>query len=351
MSLMNVSLLPPTRLDAPNAALVPLVEILRCPRCNGRMGEAGRTLVCRGCSQRYPITDGVPQLFVPNDWDDRKPDVTEIVKDFYEETPFPNYDDVDSRETLRKKARLGVFARILDEQIPSDALVLEAGSGTGQLTNFLGMDWRRRVIGADLCMNSLKLAKDFRDRFGVVNADFLQMNLFRPPFADAGMDVVIANGVLHHTADPEGGFRAILAKLKPGGYIVIGLYNRLGRLPTLWRRRLIELFGDRMAAFDHRLRGQRLNTGRWQAWFRDQYKHPHESKHSIDEVLGWFERNRVEFLSSIPSIGDVELDENEPIFAPHRTGTRLDRLSTEIEMLLSGGADGGLFIMIGRKLA
>jgi SAM-dependent methyltransferase len=348
---MNVSLFPSAQLGASAAALIPLIEILRCPRCDGRMEEAGQTFVCRGCSQRYPIMDGIPQLFVPNAWGDGKLDVTDIVKDFYEETPFPNYDDVDSRETLRQKARLGVFARILDEQIPPDVLVLEVGSGTGQLTNFLGMDWRRRAIGADLCMNSLKLAKDFRDRFGVVNADFLQMNLFRPPFADASMDVVISNGVLHHTADPEGGFRAILAKLKPGGYIVIGLYNWLGRLPTLWRRRLIEVFGDRMAALDHRLRGDRLNTGRWAAWFRDQYRHPHESKHSMDEVLGWFKRNRVEFLSSIPSVGDVEFDENEPIFTAHRSGTRLDRLSTEIEMLLSGGTDGGLFIMIGRKLA
>jgi SAM-dependent methyltransferase len=347
---MNVSLFPPTRMSAPNAAVIPLVEILRCPRCDGRMGEAEQTLVCHSCSQRYPITDGIPQLFVPNDWGDGKLDVTDIVKDFYEETPFPNYDDVDSRETLRQKARLGVFARILDEQIPPDALVLEVGSGTGQLTNFLGMDWRRRAIGADLCMNSLKLAKDFRDRFGILNADFLQMNLFQPPFANASMDVVISNGVLHHTADPEGGFRAILAKLKPGGYIIIGLYNWLGRLPTLWRRRLIEVFGDRMAVFDHRLRGDRLNTGRWAAWFRDQYRHPHESKHSMDEVLEWFKRNRVEFLSSIPSIGDTEFDENESIFTTHRAGTRLDRLSTEIEMLLSGGPDGGLYVMIGRKL-
>jgi SAM-dependent methyltransferase len=346
---MNISLLEPAQIDAPHLPLFSVAEVLRCPRCNGRLAEAGQRFVCNSCSQHYPITDGIPQLFMPNDWGDGKLDVTSIVKDFYEETPFPNYDDMDSRETLRKKARLGVFARILDEQIPSDALVLDAGSGTGQLTNFLGMDWRRRVIGADVCMNSLKLAKGFRDRFGIINADFLQMNLYRPPFADASMDVIISNGVLHHTADPEGGFRAIVTKLKPGGYILVGLYNWLGRLPTLWRRRLIEVFGDRMAVLDRRLRGERLNTGRWAAWFRDQYRHPHESKHSMDEVLGWFERNGVQFLSSIPSIGDVEFDENEPVFASHSPGTRLDRLSTEIEMLLSGGTDGGLYIMIGRK--
>jgi len=61
------------------------------------MQESEQILVCHGCSESYPITDGIPQLFVPNDWGDGKLDVTDIVKDFYEETPFPDYDDVDSR--------------------------------------------------------------------------------------------------------------------------------------------------------------------------------------------------------------------------------------------------------------
>lgn len=330
-------------------ALTPLLDIVCCARCGGPLTGAGESLQCSVCRERYPVVDGIPQLFVPNQWDEGKLDVTDIVKAFYETTPFPNYDDLDSRESLRAKARLGVFARLLDEQIPPGSLVLEVGCGTGQLTNFLGMDWRRRCIGADVCMNSLQLAKGFRDRFGVVNADFVQMNLFRPPFADGTMDMVISNGVLHHTADPEGGFRAILAKLRPGGYVLIGLYNWLGRLPTLWRRRLIELFGDRMAALDGRLRGDALNSGRWAAWFRDQYKHPHESKHSMDEVLRWFAENNVDFVSSIPSIGDTEFEDDEPLFESHPAGARRDRLSSEFEMLMSGGKDGGLFIMVGRK--
>ena len=346
---MNIAI-SPARRPPSRAAQTPLIELLCCPRCGGRLQPAKNTFACRDCGQSYPVTDGIPQLFVPNEWGRGKLDVTDIVKDFYEETPFPNYDDLDSRESLQTKARLGIFARLLDEQIPDDAIVLEAGCGTGQLSNFLGMNWRRRIIGADLCMNSLRLAKGFRDRFAVVNADFVQMNLFRPPFADGSMDVVISNGVLHHTADPEGGFRSTLAKLKPGGYILVGLYNWLGRLPTLWQRRLIEVFGDRMAALDSRLRGDALNTGRWAAWFRDQYKHPHESKHSMDEVLRWFKDGGVEFVSSIPSIGDVEFRDDEPLFAPHPTGTRRARVSSELEMLVSGGKDGGLFIMIGKKL-
>jgi SAM-dependent methyltransferase/uncharacterized protein YbaR (Trm112 family) len=347
---MNIVLAPQSQTPPRSVVHTHLLDIVCCARCGGQLRETDDTLTCRNCAQSYPVTDGIPQLFVPNEWGSGKLDVTDIVKEFYEETPFPNYDDLDSRDSLRTKARLGVFARLLDEQIDPDALLLEAGCGTGQLTNFLGMNWRRRVIGADLCMNSLRLGKGFRDRFAIVNADFVQMNLFRPPFADASMDVVICNGVLHHTADPEGGFRAILAKLKPGGHVLIGLYNWLGRLPTLWQRRLIDVFGDRMAALDNRLRGNALNTGRWAAWFRDQYKHPHESKHSMDEVLRWFKENNVEFVSSIPSIGDVEFADDEPMFQPHSVGTYLARLSSELEMLVSGGKDGGLFIMIGTKL-
>jgi SAM-dependent methyltransferase len=163
------------------------------------------------------------------------------------------------------------------------------------------------------------------------------------------MDVVISNGVLHHTADPERAFRSIAAKARPGGHVLVGLYNWLGRLPTLWRRRLIEAFGDRMAVLDGRLRRSGLNAERWSAWFRDQYKHPHESRHSMDEVLRWFTRHDMEFVSSIPSIGDTEFGDEEPIFGPHPRGSRLDRLSSEIDMLLTGGKDGGLFIMVGRK--
>lgn len=333
-----------------DVARTPLLEIVRCARCGGRLAEGdGPRLVCR-CGLVYPLTDGIPQLFVPNAWDGDTLDVTDLVKAFYEATPFPDYDADESRDSLRAKARRGVFARLLDEQLPPDALVLDAGCGTGQLSNFLGMHWRRRVIGADLCMNSLRLARAFRDRCAIVNADFVQMNLFRPPFADASLDVVISNGVLHHTADPEAGFRALLAKLKPGGYVLVGLYNWLGRLPTLWRRRLIAVLGDHVAALDSRWRGRALNPSRWNAWFRDQYKHPHESKHSMDEVLRWFADHHVEFVSSIPSIGDVELGDHEAIFQPHSAGRYLDRLSSELEMLVSGGRDGGLFVMVGRKL-
>lgn len=323
-----------------------LATLARCPRCVGAL--AG--FRCTSCGQCYPVSNGIPQLYAPNEWPADRRDVTDLVKAFYEETPFPTYDDLDSRASLDAEVGSSVFARLLDEQIPPGATVLEAGCGTGQMTNYLGMSWDRRVIGADLCINSLRLGRGFRDRFGIANAEFVQMNLFRPPFADRVFDVVICTGVLHHTVNPEAGFRALAAKVKPGGHIVLGLYNWLARMPTLWRRRAIELFGTRMAAFDRRLRGDALNSGRWQAWFRDQYQHPHESKHSMTEVLGWFKRSGFEFTSSVPMIGDHEFDADARVFEPAPAGSPFDRAVTEFAMLLDGSVDGGIYHMIGRKV-
>ncbi len=47
-----------------------------------------------------------------------------------------------------EKARDGLFARLLNEQIPYDARVVEVGCGTGQLTNFLSIA-HRSVLGVD----------------------------------------------------------------------------------------------------------------------------------------------------------------------------------------------------------
>ena len=325
-----------------------VLPLLRCPVDHDRLtwDPQARRLACG--MHAYPVEAGIPCLFTANEWSADRRDVTDIVKAFYEETPFPNYDGLDTRDSLRRKTTESVFGRLLDEQLPAGAAILEVGCGTGQMTNFLGMGHGRTVIGGDVCLNSLRLANGFRDRFSINNAHFVQINLFRPPFEENSIDVVISNGVLHHTSDCAGAFHSIARLVKPGGIIIIGLYNWIGRLPTLWRRWLIDRLGPSASFLGYRARDKREEARR-RAWFMDQYKHPHETRHSMTELLGWFEAAGFDFTASIPTIGDREFDLDMRLFDPHPTGSRMDRLSSEIEMLLSGGADGGLYIMIGRK--
>jgi SAM-dependent methyltransferase len=198
----------------------------------------------------------------------------------------------------------------------------------------------------------LRLGHGFKGRHGIGNVSFLQMNLFRPVFRPESFDVVISNGVLHHTGDPLRGFRSILGCLKKGGYIVIGLYNTYARLTTDFRRFVFRVTGDRMRFLDRRLIDDNLNAARKRAWFRDQYKHPHESKHSLGEVLQWFDASGVEFVNSIPKCTPGQaFTAEEKVFASSRRGTPMDRLTVQLGMLLAGGRDGGFFTMIGRKRA
>ncbi len=134
------------------------LHILACPACKADLQNQDDSLACTQCRKVFANENGIPLLFHPHDPGDKR-DVTDIVKAFYEEMPFPNYDDLDTRESLQVKARRGLFARLLDEQLPPGAMVLEAGCGTGQLSNFLGMSWNRRVFGSDICLNSSGLPK------------------------------------------------------------------------------------------------------------------------------------------------------------------------------------------------
>ena len=325
------------------------------PCCQAELHTLDQTVVCKKCSRDYPIEDGIPQLFHPHEAFDEASDVTETVKAFYEETPFPNYDQHESLRSLIEKSRDGIYARRLDQAIPFNSTVLEVGCGTGQLSNFLGISCRR-VVGADLCMNSLRLGETFRKKHGLSRVRFLQMNLFRPPLQRERFDVILCNGVLHHTSDPYGGFENLVPLLKPGGHIIVGLYNRYGRLATDARRVLFRLTGMRGSWIDPNLRASGATGAKREAWMADQYRHPHESKHTLGEVLTWFEKNDLEFVRAVPSIAAPDEDNaHSGLFEPEHGstgkpgGTVLARGVSQFKQVFSGSREGGFFVMIGRK--
>jgi carbamoyltransferase len=328
-----------------------VTEDLTCPcGCGSKLGPNGngKELIGSGCGHRFPITDDIPQLFWPHDRVGTPEDVTEKVKAFYEETPFPNYDEHESIRSLIEKARRGEYARKLDDAIPYNSSVLEVGCGTGQLSNFLGISCRR-VTGADLCLNSLRLGESFRRKHQLNRVRFVQMNLFRPPFQNGEFDVILCNGVLHHTSAPRDGFMKLVPLLRPGGHIVIGLYNKYGRLATDSRRGLFRLTNGLGKSIDPYLRSVKMSTEKERAWFADQYLHPHESKHTMGEVLEWFREAGLEFVRGVPSADGTKNQGGSGLFSPSRPGSAWDRFAVQAQQIVAGSREGGFFIMIGRR--
>jgi carbamoyltransferase len=325
-----------------------LTDGLTCPCGSGSPLRVVGAELTGTCGHHFPITDGIPQLFWPHEGVGTSTDVTEKVKAFYEETPFPNYDEHESVRSLIEKARRGDYARKLDEAIPYNASVLEVGCGTGQLSNFLGISCRR-VTGADLCLNSLRLAEEFRRKSQLDRVRFVQINLFRPPFQKGEFDVVLCNGVLHHTSNPQEGFRQLVSLLRPGGHIVIGLYNKYGRLATDLRRGLFHVTGKSAKAVDPYLRSVKMSADKERAWFADQYLHPHESKHTIGEVLQWFQEAGLEFVRGVPPVSQDPDQDATGLFNPSPSGSSWDHLAVQAKQIVTGSREGGFFIMVARR--
>lgn len=325
------------------------LDLYQCPGCASALSRDGERLHCADGGHSFGIEDGIPLLFWPNEWNEARRDVTETVRAFYEKRPFPAYDDFEDISSLQRKARDGMFARLLDEQLPPGIRVLEVGCGTGQLSNFLSIA-NRQVFASDLCLSSLRLGKAFCRQHDLDRVRFVQQNLFRPAFKPQNFDLVACTGVLHHTSDPFLAFETISQMVRPGGYLLVGLYHRYGRLMTDVRRVLFRLSGERFHFLDPNLRRIDSSDAKRKAWLADQYEHPHESRHTIGETIRWIERIGFEFVSSIPSSKPRHLFAPETrIFEVEQPGGVLERLVVELGMMFRGGREGGLFLTIGRR--
>jgi 2-polyprenyl-3-methyl-5-hydroxy-6-metoxy-1,4-benzoquinol methylase len=208
---------------------------------------------------------------------------TEAVRRFYEHTPFPGYPAHDSLHAVRRRAQRSPFARLLDRAIPGDARIVEIGCGTGQMSVYLARA-DRFVVAADLTRAALRHGAAAARRFGADRVRFIETDLRQPGLTPGSFDVVYSAGVLHHTPNPRESFATLAALARPGGIIVLGVYNTFARVPSRLRRVVARLSGFRFVPFDPVLRERRAEPARREAWLRDQYQHPEEHRHTLAEV-------------------------------------------------------------------
>jgi SAM-dependent methyltransferase len=314
-----------------------LDELLACPACQGTLTT---TWSCLDCRKQFEAADGIPNLRMPGD------PRTETVRGFYERTPFPGYPPRDSLHALRARAGRSEFARLMDQAIPGDARIVEMGCGTGQMCLYLQRA-DRIVIGADLARASLRLGAAAARRFGVDRVQFVETDLRQPGLKAGAFDIVYSSGVLHHTPDPRASFGRLVKLARPGGTIVLGLYNAFARIPLRLRRLAARLTGFRVIPFDPVLRDRTHETARREAWLRDQYQHPEEHRHTLAEVQGWFAENGVRYLRAYPSA--VLGEEPGELFARAADNWRPESWLVQLEWMRTLGHEGGLFFTIGQR--
>jgi len=271
---------------------------------------------------------------------------TEVVRSFYERAPFPDYPPRASLSWLRARAERSEFARLINRAIPGDARIVEIGCGTGQMSLYLARA-DRVVIGADLTRASLKLGAAAGRRFGLDQVQFVETDLYCPGLRAGAFDVVYSSGVLHHTPDPSTAFARIVRLARPGGVIVLGVYNAFARIPVRARRFVARMSGYRFIPCDPVLRDRDSEPARREAWVRDQYQHPEEHRYTLAEVQGWFAENGVEYVRAYPSamLGEA----SEELFASAEDNWCVEGWLAQVGWIGALGHEGGLFVTVGRR--
>ncbi len=228
--------------------------------------------------------------------------------------------------------------------------ILEVGCGTGQFSIYFAIGTNNNVVGLDPTVYSLDLAASFAEKNEINNVEFINADIFDDVLKDQFFDFLWCSGVLHHTKDPYGAFKIMIKSLKKEGYVLIGLYNKIGRIRTLVRKYIYKIFGLKiLSLFDPTLKNLKISEEEKKSWVRDQYLHPIESLHTLDEVIKWFDENNIEFINSIPS-SDFDDEYSSNLFEKKSKGSLYSRLINQFIMIFNRlGSDGGLFVVIGKK--
>jgi len=241
-----------------------------------------------------------------------KPIATRI-RAFYERYPYPSQ-RVERREDLLR----GEHARMMKKIWATVSLapeelrgmrVLDAGCGTGEKALYCAM-MGAEVDAFDLSKTSIMRATMNAGRFGTKNVHYEVADFASVRLARAHYDLILAMGSLHHSEDPKGHFMRLARALKKDGKIVVGLYNLYGRLACRVERKLMRMRvgvkvedpdpDKEFASIVRSLPPSKSPTHL--ASLADRYATPHESYHTVEEVLGWFAQAGLEPMEADPPV-------------------------------------------------
>jgi SAM-dependent methyltransferase len=101
--------------------------------------------------------------------------------------------------------------------------VLDAGCGMGRYLRVAAESRARRIVGIDLSLAVVAAREHTRDdpRIEIVQGDLLRL-----PFANESFDHIYSLGVLDHTPDPRSAFLGLTRLLRPGGRIAVWVYPK-----------------------------------------------------------------------------------------------------------------------------
>lgn len=231
------------------------------------------------------------------------PGIKDKVRQFYESHPYPSQ-RISSEQDLKSSGHESVMKRILATAgISSEWLagksVLDAGCGTGEKAIYCSLHGAK-VDAFDLSSNSIKIARQSAKKLGVkVN---FSVGEFESIKLRGKYDLILLIGTLHHTEDAHANFLRMAVHLAPGGRVALGLYNVYGRLACRLHRKLLWAGEKNPERILEKIGAHREKSSVRRAALADRFASPHETYHSVEEVLLWFEQAGIAPVSTHPAV-------------------------------------------------
>ena len=108
-------------------------------------------------------------------------------------------------------------------------VILEAGCGAGRFTQ-IALETGAEVVSFDL---SLAIEAASRNNAGADKLCIFQASIYEIPLRKASFDKIFCMGVLQHCPDVAAAFQSLVPFLRPGGEIVIDVYEKTTGFPPL----------------------------------------------------------------------------------------------------------------------
>jgi len=200
--------------------------------------------------QQYRIE--IPYLTAIDD------DVSQLVKQQYEENPYPRWTKAPSRRN--RFSSFDAYLRWKFPLVPIKPLgtneeidILVAGCGTGWQPIQTAQQFpKARILAIDLSLTSLSYAKRKTRELGLENIEYACADIMKLESIGRSFDVIESSGVLHHLADPLAGWQELLSLLRPNGFMHLGFYSEHARRSVVEARKFIAEKGYGSSAADIR---------------------------------------------------------------------------------------------------
>jgi 2-polyprenyl-3-methyl-5-hydroxy-6-metoxy-1,4-benzoquinol methylase len=153
---------------------------------------------------------------------------TEVIKKFYSDLRFPGPYSIDDINFYEIEGIHNIYLQEIDRILRDDIEVLDVGCGTGLVSNLFATKYRSQFSAVDFS-DSIDYAKNFAETHNIKNVSWFKQD-FLDFSTDKKFDVIVCCGVLHHIPEYNRALEKIKYLLKPGGSLVLALYNPWGKI-------------------------------------------------------------------------------------------------------------------------